>query len=68
MAKIGYLFLAKTLTTRKEDLEWMKGFGCDTIIEEVGTDEKYRPLWRRLPGTEPERRHAQPRPPSRPAW
>ena len=48
MAKIGYLFLAKTLTTREEDLEWMKGFGCDTIIEEEGTDEKYRPLWRRM--------------------
>ena len=48
MAKIGYLFLAKTLTTRDEDLEWMKGFGCDTIIEEEGTDEKYRPLWRRM--------------------
>ena len=48
MAKIGYLFLAKTLTTRKEDLDWMKGFGCDTIIEEEGTDEKYRPLWRRM--------------------
>ena len=48
MAKIGYLFLAKTLTTREEDLEWMKGFGCDTIIEEEGTDEKYRPQWRRM--------------------
>lgn len=48
MAMIGYLFLAKTLTTREEDLEWMKGFGSDTIIEEVGTDEKYSPLWRRM--------------------
>ena len=41
MAKIGYLFLAKTLTTREEDLEWMKDFGCYTIIEEEGTHTSY---------------------------
>ena len=48
MARIGYLFLAKNLTTRDEDLTWMKGFGCDNIIEEDGAQEKYRPQWRRM--------------------
>ena len=48
MARIGYLFLTKNLTTRDEDLAWMKGFGCDNIIEEDGAQEKYRPQWRRM--------------------
>lgn len=48
MAKIGYLFLTKTLASRDEDLAWMRSFGCDPIIEEEGTPEKYRPLWRRM--------------------
>ena len=48
MAKYGYLFLTKNLSTRDEDLAWMKAFGCDTIIEEEGAQEKYRPKWRRM--------------------
>ena len=48
MARIGYLFLTKNLSTWDEDLAWMKGFGCDTIIEEEGSQEKYRPQWRRM--------------------
>ena len=48
MAKIGYLFLTKTLSTRDEDLAWMRSFNCDTIIEEEGAQEKYRPQWRRM--------------------
>ena len=48
MAKYGYLFLTKNLSTRDEDLTWMKAFGCDTIIEEDGAQEKYRPKWRRM--------------------
>ena len=48
MAKIGYLFLTKTLSTRDEDLAWMRSFNCDTIIEEEGAQEKYRPKWRRM--------------------
>ena len=48
MAKYGYLFLTKSLSTRGEDLSWMKAFGCGTIIEEEGAQEKYRPKWRRM--------------------
>ena len=48
MAKIGYIFLTKTLSTRDEDLAWMRSFNCDTIIEEEGAQEKYRPQWRRM--------------------
>ena len=48
MAKYGYLFLTKNLSTKDEDLAWMKGFGCDNIIEEDGAQEKYRPQWRRM--------------------
>lgn len=48
MAKYGYLFLTKILSTRDEDAAWMKGFGCDAIIEEEAAQEKYRPQWRRM--------------------
>jgi len=48
MARIGYLFLTKNLSTRDEDLAWMRSFGCSTVIEEEGTQEKYRPQWRRM--------------------
>ena len=48
MAKYGYLFLTKNLSTKDEDLAWMKAFGCDSIIEEEGAQEKYRPQWRRM--------------------
>ncbi len=48
MAKYGYLFLTKNLSTKDEDLAWMKAFGCDNIIEEEGAQEKYRPQWRRM--------------------
>ena len=48
MAKIGYLFLSRNYQTREEDLVWMRDFGCGTIIEEDGAQEKLRPLWRRL--------------------
>ncbi len=48
MAKTGYLFLTKKLSTRDEDLAWMRSFGCDTVIEEEGSQEKYRPQWRRM--------------------
>ena len=39
MAKYGYLFLTKNLSTKDEDLAWMKAFGCDNIIEEEGAQE-----------------------------
>ena len=48
MAKYGYLFLTKNLSTKDEDLALMKAFGCDSIIEEEGAQEKYRPQWRRM--------------------
>ena len=48
MAKTGYLFLSRNLTTREEDLAWMKEFGCAEIIEEDGIQEKLRPLWRKM--------------------
>ena len=48
MAKYGYLFLTKNLSTKDEDIAWMKAFGCDSIIEEEGAQEKYRPQWRRM--------------------
>ena len=48
MAKYGYLFLTKNLSTKDVDLAWMKAFGCDNIIEEEGAQEKYRPQWRRM--------------------
>mgnify|MGYP002622043377 FL=1 len=48
MAKIGYLFLSRSLTTRDEDLGWMKEFGCDRIIEEETIQEKMRPQWRKM--------------------
>lgn len=48
MAKTGYLFLSRNLTTREEDLAWMKEFGCTEIIEEDGIQEKLRPLWRKM--------------------
>ena len=48
MAKYGYLFLTKILSTRDEDAAWMKEFGCDAVIEEEAAQEKYRPQWRRM--------------------
>lgn len=48
MAKIGYLFLSRSLSTREEDLAWMKDFGCDRIIEEETIQEKMRPQWRKM--------------------
>ncbi len=48
MAKIGYLFLSKNLATLSEDRTWMKAFGCESIIEEEGVHEKFRPEWRRM--------------------
>ena len=48
MAKTGYLFLSRNFSTREEDLAWMKEFGCVTVIEEDGAQEKLRPLWRHL--------------------
>ena len=48
MARTGYLFIARNLTTREEDLAWMKRFGCGEIIEEDGDQEKTRPRWRRM--------------------
>lgn len=48
MAKIGYLFLSRSLSTRNEDLAWMKEFGCERIIEEEAIQEKMRPQWRKM--------------------
>ena len=48
MAKIGYLFLSRSLSTRDEDLAWMKEFGCERIIEEEAIQEKMRPQWRKM--------------------
>lgn len=48
MAKYGYLFLTKILSTRDEDASWMKEFGCEAVIEEEAAQEKYRPQWRRM--------------------
>ncbi len=48
MAKYGYIFLTKNLSTRDEDAVWMKEFGCDAVIEEEAAQEKYRPQWRRM--------------------
>jgi DNA invertase Pin-like site-specific DNA recombinase len=48
MAKIGYLFLSRSLSTREEDLNWMRDFGCDRIIEEETIQEKMRPQWRKM--------------------
>ena len=48
MATTGYMFLSRSLRTHDEDAAWMKDFGCDSIIEESGSQEKLRPEWRRL--------------------
>ena len=48
MAKIGYLFLSRNLSTRDEDRSWMKDFGCGQLIEDDGIQEKLRPEWRRM--------------------
>ena len=48
MATTGYMFLSRNLQSHDEDLAWMKDFGCDSIIEESGSQEKLRPEWRRM--------------------
>ena len=48
MAKTGYMFLSRNLLSHDEDLAWMKDFGCESIIEESGSQEKLRPEWRRM--------------------
>ena len=48
MAKTGYMFLSRNLHSHDEDLAWMKDFGCESIIEESGSQEKLRPEWRRM--------------------
>ncbi|MBR1868645.1 MAG: recombinase family protein [Bacteroidales bacterium] len=48
MAKFGYLFLSRNLVTRDEDRVWMTKFGCGTVIEEDGIQERFRPEWRRM--------------------
>lgn len=48
MAKIGYIFISKNLSSRDEDIVWMKTFGCCDIIEEDGCHEKLRPQWRKM--------------------
>ena len=48
MEKIGYLFLSRNLVTRDEDRAWMTKFGCGTIIEEEGIQERFRPEWRKM--------------------
>ena len=48
MATTGYMFLSRSLRTHDEDAAWMKDFGCDSIIEESGSQEKLRPEWRRM--------------------
>ena len=48
MAKIGYLFCFKNYKTQEEDAEWMREFGCDTIVSEDGAQEKLRPQWRQM--------------------
>ena len=42
------MFLSRNLQSHDEDLAWMKDFGCDSIIEESGSQEKLRPEWRRM--------------------
>ncbi len=44
----GNMFLSRNLQSHDEDLAWMKDFGCDSIIEESGSQEKLRPEWRRM--------------------
>lgn len=48
MSRIGYLFLSRSLSTRAEDLSWMRDFGCESIIEEEAIQEKMRPQWRKM--------------------
>ena len=48
MATTGYMFLSRNLLTHDEDTTWMRDFGCDSIIEESGSQEKLRPEWRRM--------------------
>ena len=48
MATTGYMFLSRNLQSHDEDLAWMKDFGCESIIEESGSQEKLRPEWRRM--------------------
>ena len=48
MATTGYMFLSRNLQSHDEDLAWMNDFGCDSIIEESGSQEKLRPEWRRM--------------------
>jgi len=48
MATTGYMFLSRNLLTHDEDTTWMRDFGCDSIIEERGSQEKLRPEWRRM--------------------
>ena len=48
MATTGYMFLSRNLLSHDDDLAWMKDFGCDSIIEESGSQEKLRPEWRRM--------------------
>ena len=48
MAKFGYLFHSRNLVTRDEDRVWMTKFGCGTVIEEDGIQERFRPEWRRM--------------------
>ena len=39
MATTGYMFLSRNLQSHDEDLAWMKDFGCESIIEESGSQE-----------------------------
>ena len=48
MATTGYMFLSRNLQSHDEDLAWMKDFGCESIIEESGSQEKLRPEWRSM--------------------
>jgi len=48
MAKIGYIMVTSQYENLDADRQWMKDFGCTSIIEENEVDEKSRPQWKQL--------------------